>query len=93
MNHIKELLKTFKPSDKIQLHFNSKTFASEITDQDKKHCRIIAILQLARTEPETLDYILNHSFRESFKYDKEKSELTYEIRFIKERRTKYRGDC
>ena len=91
MKTIKELLKAVKPSDKITFCFKQKKPIEKLTDQDKKHTRIIAILNLAHDQ-ETINYILNHSFTESFKYDKEKGELIYEIRFIKER-SKYRGDC
>ena len=92
MTHIKEILKAVKPSDDIAIAFKSKSGLDKITDQDKKHVRIMAILQLAH-DRELMNYIINHDFTESFKYDKENKTLIYKIRFIKERRTKYRGDC
>ena len=91
MTHIKELLKAVRPSDKISFCFKPKKPIDQLTDQDKKHTRIIAILNLAHDQ-ETINYILNHKFKESFKFNKETGELIYEIKFIKEGR-KYRGDC
>ena len=92
MNHIKELLKAVKPSDEIKLVFKNKVGNFELNDQDKKHIRIIAIIELAH-DRELMNYILNHSFKESFKLDQEKQEVIYTIKFYKERRTTYRGDC
>lgn len=91
MKSIKDLIKGIRPNNKLVFSFKCKFDEHEVTDHDKKHCRIIAILQLAK-DREMLDYVMSHKFNESFKYDKETQILNYTIKFIKERR-KYRGDC
>ena len=92
MTHIKELLKAVMPSDEIKLVFKNKLGNATLTDQDKKHIRIIAIIELAH-DRDLMNYILNHSFKESFKLDEKKQEVIYTIKFIKERSKNYRGDC
>ena len=92
MIHIKEILKAMKPQDSVTIGFKAKQPVEQITKQDKQHIRIMAILQLAH-DRELMYHILNHEFTESFKYDEKEQLLIYKIRFKKERRPKYRGDC
>lgn len=93
MNHIKELIKGLKPKNEAYCFIYEFKKEGEMTcdDQDRKHLRILSILQLAHNR-EALEYILNHKFSESFKVDKDRRLVYYKIRIIKERR-KYRGDC
>ena len=93
MNHIKNLLKNLKPKDEAYVFAYEFKKEGEMTcdDQDRKHIRILSILQLAHNR-EALEYVLSHKFSESFKIDKDRRMVYYKIRIIKERR-KYRGDC
>lgn len=93
MNHIKNLLKNLKPKDEAYVFAYKFKKEGEMTfdDQDRKHIRMLSILQLAKNK-EAVEYILRHKFSESFKVDKDRRMVYYKIRIIKERR-KYRGDC
>ena len=55
-----------------------------LSDQDKKHMRIIAIVQMLNEG--TLDSIINHAFTEKFVFVKESQTAIYEIKLIKERK-------
>ena len=92
MNQIKELLKAVKPSDEIRIVFKNKVGVVELTEQDRRHIRIMAHIELAH-DRELMTYILNHAFTESIKLDNKTGEVIYSLKFQKERRTKYRGDC
>lgn len=94
MNHIKNLLKNLKPKDEAYVFAYEFKKDGEMTfdDQDRKHIRMLSILQLAHNR-EAVEYILRHKFSESFKVDKDRKMAYYKIRIIKERRKKYRGDC
>lgn len=93
MTNINELL------DKIGMNRNCLIFCFEdkhkkktIDEQDKKHIRILATLELAR-DRKMLEKVLNSKFKEEFKYDDERDIAIYKIIFIKERRTKANADA
>ena len=88
----KNFTKNLKANDESYVFtFVCKKDDHTFDEQDRKHLRIMAILQIAQ-DRETLDNIMRHKFSESFKVDKETKTVYYKIRIIKERR-KYRGDC
>ena len=70
-----------KPDDNIEA----------ISDQDKKHMRVIAILQMAKEG--TIPLIMNSEFTEKFYFDKEHQTAIYEIRIKKERKKDKYADC
>lgn len=94
MKKLDELLSMLDGKNKgsLILVFEDKKHKGSIDEQDKKHIRILATLQLAH-DKEVLEYLLNHKFNERFKYDKDKEVVIYEIRFIKERKVKQYADC
>ena len=55
-----------------------------LSEQDKKHMRIIAVLKMAQNGE--VDAIINHAFSEKFHFDKESQTAIYEIKLIKERK-------
>lgn len=67
--------------------FEDKKHKGKIDEHDKKHIRILAVLQIARDEKILTD-VLAHKFKEEFKYDEENNMAIYKIIFIKERRKK-----
>lgn len=58
-----------------------------LTEQDKNHIRIIAILELAKQGQ--IDFILNHNFTECFKYDKKEKRAYYCINMIRKEKETY----
>ena len=83
---IKELLKY-----DITIGFKSKHQHEFITDQDKKHIRIMSILQIAKNGQ--IDEIMNREFTEKFIYDKEDRMAYYCIRFCRRKEGKNYADC
>ena len=69
------------------LEFKAMKGQTVMTDQDKKHIRIFATLQLAKEQK--IEHILNHKFVESFYFDKEKKIAYYCIRILKQRGVQY----
>lgn len=63
---------------------NKEDHIKFLSEQDKKHMRIIAILKMAKEG--CIDAIMNHAFSEKFKFDEENQTAIYEIRLIQERR-------
>lgn len=55
----------------------------KITEQDRKHVRIMAILEIANNG--LIEKMINEDFVEDFEFDKEKQVVYYKVRFIKER--------
>ena len=66
------------------LEFKAMKGQNVMTDQDKKHIRIVATLQLAKEHK--IEFILNHQFTESFLFDKETKIAYYCLRIRKERK-------
>lgn len=64
--------------------FKAKGETNYITDQDKRHFRIIATLALAKNGQ--IERLIDNKFVEKFSYDNEKKIATYAIRIIKERK-------
>ena len=62
-----------------------------MSEQDKKHIRILAILQLARDQQ--IDYVLHHKFNEKFVYDTDNQMGYYCIKIIKGKEGKKYADC
>ena len=83
---IKERKRTMTDYDYI-FTFKAKTATTYITDQDKKHFRIIATLALAKNGQ--IERLLDSKFVEKFTFDKQKKVATYAIRILKERKVKY----
>lgn len=93
MIDIKNFTKNLKATDESYVFaFKCKKDDHTFDEQDRKHLRIMAILQIAQ-DHETLDNLMRHKFSESFKVDNEHKMVYYKIRIIKERRRKYRGDA
>ena len=93
MKKLNELLKdSSKIKDEIVVAFKPKHEYHKFDDNDRIHIRIMAIIELAHNR-ELMEYILNHRIKEIIKYNPVDDMVYYKIRFIKERRTKYRGDC
>ena len=69
------------------LVFVPKSEMLTLTDQDKKHIRIMAILRLAKDGQ--IDKILNVNFTESFSIDTEHKVVLYKIKIIRERKKHY----
>ena len=62
-----------------------------MTEQDKKHIRIIATLKFARDG--VLQDILDHEFTEQFKYIKEREVVAYIVTLKKEGDHKEYAHC
>lgn len=62
----------------------------KLTEQDKKHIRIMAILRIAKDG--CISTIMNHAFTERFSFDNDKQICIYAIKLIKERKKHY-ADC
>ena len=64
-----------------------------LSDQDKKHMRIIAILKMAKEG--VIENIMNNEFTEKFTFDKEEQTAIYEIRIKKRKEGKNEvyADC
>lgn len=94
MKKLDELLTMLDGKNKgsIILMFEDKKHKGSFDEHDKKHIRILATLQLAH-DKEVLEYVLNHKFNERFKYDKDREVVSYEIRFVKERKVKKYADA
>ena len=54
-----------------------------LSDQDKKHIRIISIIKMAQSGD--INAIINHAFTEKFKFDEKSQTVIYEIKLIEER--------
>ena len=83
MQHIKDLVEKIKSTQankptKFVATFHRKVQNSgyRITEQDRKHLRIIAILNLAKNR-EMLQAFLDHEFTEKFEYIKENEDVIY----------------
>lgn len=71
--------------------FKSKEKRNIMTDQDKKHIRIMAILQIAKNG--SIEQIMNSEFTEKFIYDKEDQMAYYCIKLIRRKEGKKYADC
>ena len=78
-------LKNVKIPEDIIVGFKRKPdkYAERLTEQDKKHIRIMAILEIARNE--VIQKMIDEAFVEEFEFDVEKQVVYYKVRFIKER--------
>lgn len=95
MKSIKEIVeKSLKKKirDEIIAVFRAKEKGHILNDQDKKHIRIMAILQFARQEG-IIERIMKSQFKEEFEYDEKSDSVIYHIVFIKERRKKLHADA
>ena len=63
---------------------NMKT--DKLTAQDKKHVRIMAILEIANNG--LIQKMIDEAFVEEFEFDVEKQVVYYKVRFIKEKENK-----
>lgn len=88
---LEEILKNQDNYDLI-IGFKAKRIKDKITNQDKKHIRIMAILKMAKEG--IIEKLMSVKFNESFVFDEEEQVAYYRIKFIKERKdqTKY-ADC
>lgn len=78
-------LKNVKIPEDIIVGFKRKPdrHAERLTEQDKKHIRIMAILEIARNG--VIQKMIDEAFVEEFEFDVEKQVVYYKVRFIKER--------
>ena len=78
-------LKEVKIPENIIVGFKRKPDkrAERLTEQDKKHVRIMAILEIARGG--IIQKLIDEAFVEEFEFDVEKQVVYYKVRFIKER--------
>ena len=70
--------------------FHSKRSVKAMTEQDKRHIRILGILQLSRDNQ--IKNILDKEFVEKFIFDEENQVAYYCIKFIRKEGKKY-ADC
>ncbi len=68
-----------------------KRLNEKVTDQDKKHCRLIAIAKMCENA-ETFNYVKSKEFEEKFLFDEEKHVLYYVI-LIKQDRKEIRKNA
>ena len=96
MIHIKELMKKVYGAKPVQfsLSFKRKSVNSgyRVTEQDKRHIRIIATLKFAQ-DRSVIQAILDHEFTEKFEYIKESEELVYTITLKKGGKHKEYANC
>ena len=80
-------LKNVKIPEDIIVGFKRKPDkrAERLTEQDKKHIRIMAILEIAKGG--IIKKLIDEAFVEEFEFDVEKQVVYYKVRFIKERGT------
>ena len=80
-------LKNVKIPEDIIVGFKRKPDkpANRLTEQDKKHIRIMAILEIAKGG--IIQKLIDEAFVEEFDFDVEKQVVYYKVRFIKERST------
>ena len=80
-------LKNVKIPEDIIVGFkrNPDKRAERLTEQDKKHIRIMAILEIAKGG--IIRKLIDEAFVEEFEFDVEKQTVYYKVRFIKERGT------
>lgn len=71
--------------------FKSKEQRKSITDQDKKHIRIMAILQIAKNG--SIEKIMDSEFTEKFIYDEEDQMAYYCIKLVRRKEGKKYADC
>lgn len=78
-------LKNVKIPEDIIVGFKRKPnkHAERLTEQDKKHIRIMAILEIAKGG--IIQKLIDEAFVEEFEFDVEKQVVYYKVRFIKER--------
>lgn len=83
MQHIKELVDKIKstqankPTKFVTIFYRKVPNSGyRITEQDKKHLRLMATLDLAR-DRELLQLFLGHEFTEKFEYIKEDEKVIY----------------
>ena len=95
MQHIKDLIAKMKASQPrtftLVFHRKQKNSGYTITEQDKKHIRMIATLKFARDG--VIQEILDHEFTETFKYIKERDEVVYTVKLKKEGGHKEYANC
>lgn len=74
------------------LGFKRKEPTDKLTEQDKKHLRIFAVIKLLKEGQ--LDYVVRHDFIEKIEFDKNEQMAYYKIKIIRNKRkeTKY-ADC
>ena len=83
-------IKEFQNKYEFVIGFKPKQDKNFIDDQDKKHIRIMAILQIAKNG--SIEEVLNREFTEKFIYDKENQMAYYCIKFKRKVVKKY-ADC
>ena len=83
-------IKEFTNKYEFVIGFKSKEQRKSITDQDKKHIRIMAILQIANNG--SIGEILDSEFTEKFIYDEEDQMAYYCIKIKRKEGKKY-ADC
>ena len=74
----------------IVIGFKSKQDRITISDQDKKHIRIMAILQIAKSGQ--IKEIMDREFDEKFIYDNKEQMAYYCVKFKRKEGRKY-ADC
>lgn len=62
-----------------------------LDEQDKKHIRIMAILQLGHDQQ--IDYVLSRDFKEKFIFDKKTQMAYYCIKILRRKEGKKYADC
>lgn len=80
-------IEEFRNKYEIVIGFKSKQDKNYIDDQDKKHIRIMSILQIAKNG--NIEEIMNREFTEKFIYDKEDQTAYYCIKFKRKVVKKY----
>lgn len=74
---------TAKPRDKIIIAFKRKKKSSHLTRQDRNHIRFIAIHNLVAKDIDLFNFLMNHSFKELFRFDKKTQTAYYIIKLKK----------
>ena len=96
MVHIKEIMKKVYGTQPVQfsLAFRRKSVNSgyRITEQDKRHIRMIATLNFAK-DRSVIQTILDREFTEKFEYIKEREEVIYTITLKKGGKHKEYANC
>lgn len=74
---------TAKPLDKIIISFKRKKKSSHLSRQDRNHIRLIGIHNLIAKDIDVFNFIMNHNFKELFRFDKKTQTAKYIIKFKK----------
>lgn len=86
---LKEIIEN-KPNTFVFVFQRKKDRINHLTDQDKKHMRIFAVLEMIKQK--TLDVVINTEFDEKFKFNEEEQTAIYIITLKKVRKKNY-ADC